>query len=229
MKAVLFLHGAIGSKNQFASLSKMMAAKFEIHTLDFSGHGGAPFNGNFSIEMFAGETLAYLDANGISTIDIFGYSMGGFVALYLARNHPDRVGSIFTLATKFEWTPDIAQREIKMLNAEKIAEKIPRFAAELEKRHAPNDWKTVLHKTADMMIGLGENNPLSAEDFNIIGNRTRIAIGDKDAMVTLEETIAVYRNLSNASFAVLPETQHPIEKVNPDRLAYELDRFFGES
>ena len=45
------------------------------------------------------------------------------------------IQKVFTLATKFEWTPDIAQKEIKMLDAAKIAEKIPAFAQLLEKRH----------------------------------------------------------------------------------------------
>jgi pimeloyl-ACP methyl ester carboxylesterase len=226
MKQILLLHGAIGSKNQFDALAKSLENQYEIHSLNFSGHGGAAIKEAFSIEQFAAEILAFLDQNQIVQIDIFGYSMGGYVALYLAKTHPERIGRIFTLATKFEWTPEIVQREIKMLNADKIAEKIPTFASELEKRHLPNDWKLVLKQTAEMMIGLGNHNPLSPDDFKTIENRTRIAIGDKDMMVTLEETIAVYRNLPNATFSVLANTQHPIEKVNVERLAYEIESFF---
>lgn len=226
MRALLLLHGAIGSKAQLEPLQDLLNAHFQVHAINFGGHGGAAGPGIFSIERFAAEVLAYLDANGISKIDIFGYSMGGYVALYLAKIHPDRIGSIFTLATKFEWTPEIAQREIRMLNAEKIAEKIPAFASELERRHQPNDWKTVLKLTADMMVGLGNHNPLALEDFKDIQNRTRIAIGDKDQMVTLEETIAVYRSLPHATFCVFPDTQHPIEKINVANLAGALGNFF---
>jgi pimeloyl-ACP methyl ester carboxylesterase len=226
MKQILLLHGAIGSKNQFDALAKSLENQYEIHSLNFSGHGGAAIKEAFSIEQFAAEILAFLDQNQIDQIDIFGYSMGGYVALYLAKTHPERIGRIFTLATKFEWTPEIARRETKMLNADKIAEKIPTFALELEKRHLPNDWKLVLKQTAQMMIGLGNHNPLSPDVFKTIENRTRIAIGDKDMMVTLEETIAVYRNLPNATFSVLANTQHPIEKVNVERLAYEIESFF---
>jgi pimeloyl-ACP methyl ester carboxylesterase len=226
MKQILLLHGAIGSKSQFDALAKSLENQYEIHSLNFSGHGGAAIKEAFSIEQFAAEILAFLDQNQIDQIDIFGYSMGGYVALYLAKTHPERIGRIFTLATKFEWTPEIAQRETKMLNADKIAEKIPTFALELERRHLPNDWKLVLKQTAEMMIGLGNHNPLSPDVFKTIENRTRIAIGDNDMMVTLEETIAVYRNLPNATFAVLANTQHPIEKVNVERLAYEIESFF---
>lgn len=227
MRELLLLHGAIGSKAQFGPLEDALKPDFNIHTLNFSGHGGAPTDGSFSIAKFAGEVLRFLDAKAIASIDVFGYSMGGYVALHLAKNHPERIGSIFTLATKFEWTPEIAERETKMLNAEKIAEKIPAFAAELQRRHQPNDWKIVMRQTAEMMVGLGNRNPLSLEDFKTIENLTRIAIGDKDMMVTLEETIAVYRNLPHATLAVLPNTQHPIEKVDVQRLANELKIFFS--
>lgn len=227
MTDLLLLHGAIGAKDQLEPLRQTLKGQFEIHTLNFSGHGGQPMGKPFSIEQFAAEVLAYLDAQRIAKTDIFGYSMGGYVALYLAKLHPDRIDRIFTLATKFEWTPEIAEREIRMLNPEKIAEKIPAFAAQLEKRHQPNDWKKVLNQTAEMMVSLGNQNPLKLEDFQNIQNRIRIAIGDQDAMVTLEETIAVYRQLPNATLAVLPDTQHPIEKVNLERLSSELAHFFG--
>lgn len=227
MNDLLLVHGAIGASAQFRALKDALANQYKIHTLDFSGHGGKPMNDSFSIEKFADEVLDYLNQNQIGRIHIFGYSMGGYVALYLAKKHPERVASIFTLATKFKWTPEIAQREIKMLNADKIAEKIPAFASELQTRHTATDWRIVLSKTAQMMIGLGNKNPLAIDDFKAILNPVRIAIGDKDMMVTLEETIVVYRELPNATLVVFPDTQHPIEKVNVERLVLELQSFFG--
>lgn len=226
MQDLLILHGAIGSKTQFLPLVKALEGKFRIHTLNFNGHGGEP-TGVFSIEQFAKEVLDYIEANNLEKIFAFGYSMGGYVALYLAKMRLQNINGIFTLATKFLWTPEIAQREIKMLDADKITEKIPAFASELEKRHEPNDWKKVLQLTADMMVSLGNRNPLKQEDFKNIDIPVRMAIGDKDTMVTLEETIAVYRNLPNATFAVFPDTPHPIERVDVQRLADEIELFFN--
>lgn len=226
MRDLLLLHGAIGSQAQFAPLIDALQNRYRIHTLNFSGHGGTAITGDFSIARFADEVRAYLDANRIDAIDIFGYSMGGYVALHLAKTHPERIGRVFTLATKFEWTPETAAREIRMLNADKIVEKIPAFAAELEKRHAPQDWKAVLARTVAMMIGLGDRNPLTVDDLERIPHTVRLAVGDKDQMVSLEETAAVYRRLPHASLCVFPDTPHPIEKVDAERLARELEEFF---
>ncbi len=227
MTHLLLLHGAIGAQDQFAPLEEKLQRRFIVHSLNFSGHGGAPHYGDFSIAGFAGDVLRYLSANDIATIDIFGYSMGGYVALYLAKHHPEKVGKVFTLATKFDWSPEIAAREIKMLDADKIAEKIPAFAKLLEMRHRSSDWKVVLKKTADMMVAMGSDNPLRLDDFQNIGHNVRIGIGDRDAMVTFDETLAVYRALPNADFIVLPDTPHPLEKVSLDRLAHEIETFFS--
>ena len=52
-----------------------------------------------------------------------------------------------------------------------------------------------------------------------------VVLGDRDKMVTLDETLEVYKNLPNAQLAVLPNTPHPIEMINTGRLASELKAF----
>jgi esterase/lipase len=226
MQHILLLHGAIGAKDQLQTLAKQLEEQFIVHTLNFRGHGGETMPDAFSIETFAQDVLNFLERKKIEKISIFGYSMGGYVALYLAKHHPKKVEKIFTLATKFLWSPDIAIKETKMLNAEKIAEKIPAFAKTLEERHAPNNWKALLSMTAEMMTALGNKNLLQLNDYENIGHRVMIGIGDKDTMVTLEETIEVYRKLKNGTLIVFPDTQHPIEKVDIERLKNEIISFF---
>lgn len=153
--------------------------------------------------------------------------MGGYVAMYLAKYHPERVNKIITLATKFNWNETIAANETKMLNAGKIETKLPDFAAALQKRHAPNEWKTVLEKTAARLIEMGKDNPLKPEDYPAILHPVLLMLGDRDKMVTLDETVEVYKNLPKAQLTILPNTAHPIEMVDQARLAYEIRSFLG--
>ena len=230
MIKLLLLHGAIGAKDQFGILRELLSAEMEVHTMNFTGHGGGEIPEEpFTIDMFARDIITYLDSNNIDEINIFGYSMGGYAALYAALNNPGRIGKIFTLATKFDWTPEIAEREVKMLDAQKMKVKVPKFAAELAKRHGEDKWVTLLQKTADMMTGLGNKNVLSVELLNQINNKVLVGIGDSDKMVSLEETIAAYRALSNANLIVLPATPHPIEMADSTRLAAEIKSFFEKT
>ena len=227
MKNLLILHGAIGSKSQFSSIASLLNNQFNIHLLNFSGHGGKAFKENFNIPQFADDVLAYLKQNKIESIDIFGYSMGGYVALYLAKNHPEKVGKIITLGTKLSWTPDIAVKETKMLDAEKIEEKIPAFAAILKDRHFPNDWKIVLEKTANMMIAMGNNNVLKDEYFKVIQHPVKMLLADNDEMVSKTETNHVADLLPCATFELLPNSKHPIEKVDINALSEIIRAFYS--
>lgn len=226
MQHILLLHGAIGAMDQLAGLENDLADSFVVHRLNFSGHGGSPAgNEPFSIKLFAENVLLFLDKNDIEGTSLFGYSMGGYVAMYLAKYHPQKVNKIITLATKFTWDEAIAAKETKMLNAAKIEEKLPDFATALQKRHAPNNWKMVLEKTATMLVDMGNDNPLKLEDYLDILHPALLMLGDRDKMVTPDETLEVYKNLPNAQLAILPNTPHPIEAVNTGRLAYELKAF----
>ena len=226
MQQILLLHGAIGADDQLSKLQEELANSFSVLTLNFSSHGGAPYTSEpLSIKLFAAEVISFLNRKGINNINIFGYSMGGYVAMYLAKYHPEKINKIITLATKFNWDETIAANETKMLNAEKIETKLPEFAAELKKRHAPNDWKTVLKKTAAMLIEMGKDNPLKPGDYAAIPHPVLLMLGDRDKMVTLDETLEVYKNLPKAQLTILPNTAHPIEMVNQARLAYEIKSF----
>ena len=224
---LLLLHGAIGSQEQFALLNKQLQNHFEIITFNFSGHGGRELpDSDFSIKLFANDVLEYLIANNISSINIFGYSMGGYVAMYLARYFPSVVGKIFTLATKFDWNQASSEKEAKMIIPEKIEEKVPAFAEQLRKYHNPQDWKTVLRKTADMMLAMGKHPPLIKDDFFKINKPVILAVGDNDKMVSADETMSIALRIPNASFLLLNNIPHSIEQVDIQKLSVEISPFF---
>lgn len=228
MKDLLLLHGATSSSKQFDAVIPLLEKQFKIHALDFSGHGGKPLPGEpFSIELFANDVLNWMKENNISSIDIFGYSMGGYVALYLAKHFPEKVNKVFTLATKFDWNPAGATKEAAMLNPEKIEEKVPAFARSLKAKHGEN-WKEVLRKTAEMMINLGNSPALPLNELALIKQSVLVAVGDKDTMVTLEETTSAAEQLPNGRLLLLPETPHPFEKVNSEKIASEIAGYFSE-
>jgi pimeloyl-ACP methyl ester carboxylesterase len=226
MKHLLLLHGAIGAKDQLQSLAELLKTHYHIHTLNFDGHGGAAMPGEaFSIPLFAKNVNDYCAVAGITNTDIFGYSMGGYVGMYLAKQFPSLVGKLITLATKFHWDEMIAAKETKMLDATVIAQKVPAFAAQLQQRHAPNDWIQVLDKTKEMLLNLGKQNTLQLDEYTTIQTPSLIMLGDKDKMVTAEETLAVYRVLPSAQLCILPNTPHPLEQVDTGLLAYHITRF----
>ena len=227
MQHLILLHGAIGSSGQLKALEQILSSKFEVHNLDLPGHGGSALPEEYSIQFFAGHVKKYCQEKQLENISIFGYSMGGYVAMYLAKTNPELVQRIVTLATKFHWDETTAAKEIKMLQPDIIRQKLPDFARTLEERHAPLNWEVVMSKTAAMLTSLGKDNALKIEDYASIKQPCLVMLGDRDKMVSFEETVAVYKALPNAALSILPSTPHPVEFVDNEMLTYILQRFLS--
>ena len=225
---LLLLHGALGTQNQFDELAGHLADDFDVHRFTFEGHGDQPpAHDHFRNEHFVANVLTYLDVHNISQTDIFGYSMGGYVGLTLAASHPDRVNRIFTLGTELPWTPERTARDVKMLDADKIAEKVPAFARTLEARHLAFGWRNVLAATVEMLNELGANPRLTEETFRALPHRIRLGVGDQDTTAGVEETVGMFWLLQKGELQVFPSTPHPFERVEVGMLAGAIKRFFA--
>jgi pimeloyl-ACP methyl ester carboxylesterase len=224
MKRLLFLHGALGSAAQFEPLVNAMS-EFQPDVMEFPLHGSNETHGWFTIESFAEYLISYIEQQGYEKVYVFGYSMGGYAALYAALQRPELFEGIMTLATKFNWNEQIALKEINMLNPDELEKKVPHYVEQLKSAHRHIEWKDMLNRTISLIDGLGRNPLLSPEVLHQSPVKIRVGVGDKDMMVTLEETIEIYRHLRNGSMYVLPDVKHPLEKVNLGLLKVELMDF----
>jgi pimeloyl-ACP methyl ester carboxylesterase len=225
-KRVVLLHGALGTRHHLQGFEKNLSeAGFQVSSFNFSGHGGEPFAKGFGIDIFAEELHRHLNMSP-TPAHIFGYSMGGYVALSLAVGYPELIDHIAVLGTKFDWTEESSRREIRKLDPEKISAKVPGFASALEKIHQPNDWKELMKKTADMMLKLGKQPILTEQNLRMIENKTLVMLGDTDDMVDREFSVRVASLLPKGKFLLLPDTAHAIEKVDSSRVSTILVDFF---
>lgn len=224
---LLLLHGALGASTQFAPLIPLLEDTYDLHLLDFEGHGHAPLQSRpFRIHHFAQNVRHFLANLDIQSTHIFGYSMGGYVGITLALTHPHLVQSIATLGTKFHWDEDTARRETSFLDPAKIEAKVPHFAQALAERHTAAGWHTVVTHTADLLWSLAPTGGLRPPTLANLQHPVRIIVGDRDTTVGVPEAHDTYRALPNAQLQVLPATRHELEKVSPTHLASSLTDFF---
>lgn len=223
---LILLHGALGSKEQFNDILSPLENSFEVHLLDFEGHGEAgPTDSPFRVSYFAENVLGLLDVHGIEKANIFGYSMGGYVALTLAHENPGCINKVATLGTILSWNKKIAARECGYLNPSKMKEKVPHFVDRLTERHIAG-WERVVNRTREMLQYLGNEPNIKDENWKDLAMPVRLHVGDRDTTVELGNTVENCRKMRHGELCVLPGSGHPFEDINKKVLLASLLDFF---
>jgi pimeloyl-ACP methyl ester carboxylesterase len=111
---LLLLHGwTVGADINFFAIYESLARSYRVIALDHRGHGrGMRSTEVFSLEDCADDAAALLEVLDVKpgrTI-VLGYSMGGPIALLLARRHPGLVSALVSQATALEWRATLADR-----------------------------------------------------------------------------------------------------------------------
>jgi pimeloyl-ACP methyl ester carboxylesterase len=211
-----------------APLAEALASGIQAHIVELEGHGSTPMTQTeYSMPRFVANLAGFIESRGIGPVPIFGYSMGGYVALQLAAERPDLVSRVATLGTKLAWSPEVAAKETSRLDPTKIRAKVPQFAHQLEERHRaiPGGWEGVLARTAALMTELGARPVIDAPLLARIRQPVRLMVGERDAVVSVEETQAAAKHLVAGECVVLPDTPHPIEQVQLALVSSHMDTF----
>ena len=223
---LLLLHGALGSAATLAPLAELLADDFTVQPLTFAGHGGREVNPDtFTLVHFAQEVLAALREQEGGPAHVFGYSMGGFAALLAACQEPTQFASITTLGTTLDWTPELVATAVAFMDPAKIIDKFPAFAEQLRQRHAPADWAAVLTATARLITAAGAAPQLLSLDFTALQAPVQLLVGDADLAAGPAATAALAAQLPRGRFVLLPNTPHPLERVDLTLLAGHIRVF----
>src|SRR5882762_2074321 len=103
---LLLLHGFTGAWHHWRPLLGELVARYEVIAPTLAGHdGGMPLPAGTALN-FAGSTdllEEHLDELGLDTVHVVGNSMGGALALELAKR--GRARSVVALAPAGGWVP----------------------------------------------------------------------------------------------------------------------------
>ncbi|WP_241759199.1 alpha/beta fold hydrolase [Pyxidicoccus parkwayensis] len=96
---VVFVHSSCGSTTQWEAQLAHLRRQRRAVALDLRGHGRSapPPKEDISIEDFASDVHAVVDALGLQRFVLVGHSMGGAVCAAYAGLHPERVAGLFLL------------------------------------------------------------------------------------------------------------------------------------
>ena len=124
---LVLIPGSFNAAGALEDIVDHLDPALHVVVVDLRGHGGSwPPPENGSIELFAQDVLQVLDQLELSRCFIGGHSIGGMIALEIARVRPEALHGVISIEG---WTNHHAQRDafhddtMSTLSAEQMAER----------------------------------------------------------------------------------------------------------
>ncbi|MFJ6984781.1 MULTISPECIES: alpha/beta fold hydrolase [unclassified Streptomyces] len=226
-----------------------LAAGREVILVDYAGVGGSTGTPATTVAETAAGVTAFLDALGVGRYDLFGFSLGGFVAQELALTVPHRVRRLVLAGTAPEggrdfhhWTGAVAQaarrdeptgEDLLTLffgpseaNRARGGEFLGRIFARATDRDAPTDLATRDAQTAAISAwGVPDRSRL--ERLAALTHPVFVAGGALDVMTPVSNTHLLGGHLPNAHVFVDPDGGHGFLFERPAAFAAETEAFLS--
>lgn len=215
---LVLLHGATSAgRHTWASELPAFIRAHRVLAPDARGHGGSGWDPATGItwDLLADDVADFVDALGLDTFHLAGFSMGAGTALLYATREPDRIRSLLVAGSGLADEPrrSVAAR---LMDPERIEREEPRLAAELAARHDPahgaGHWRSLLRAILD---GIADPPRISPAEMRRVTAPAIVAVGDADPFCPVEQADALRRRLPSAGLFVAPGCGHELHARRP--------------
>lgn len=241
---VILIHGFPLSSELWTPQRAALSANYRVLALDLRGHGmSEPPHGAASVEMYADDVMAFMDALGIGAVNLAGLSMGGYIVMALLRRYPDRVRSIMLLATKAPGDTDagkqarndmiaLAETEGAGAVAEKMLPKmltartrdtnpeLVEFARSMMARTSVEGIVGALHALRER--------PDSRPTLDGLALPALILVGQEDELTPPAEATAMEAAIRNARLEIVPDASHLLNLEQPEPVNRAMQAFLDQ-
>lgn len=231
-KTLILLHsGGMAGKEWRPQIDKL-SAHYRVLVPDLPGHGRSLMQKNtLTISEMAEAVLSMMDAENVAQAAICGSSMGGAVAMWLTLKHSERVSKAVFYRIGYRKNSSTYQQTRSMANPDYWQKfGLHQWLSNLHKPQGGEEaWKKVIARVSEALNPETSEHNHSLEDLATIEQPVLIITGDRDPVAPLEDALAMYKTMPNASLWVLPNATH-ITASNTWRseaFAQEIRRFVG--
>ncbi|QBD75077.1 alpha/beta hydrolase [Ktedonosporobacter rubrisoli] len=221
---LLILHGGFATIGMFFNVLPRLSAGRQVIAVELQGHGHtADIERDLRFEYIADDIAALLKHLSIKQTDVFGYSFGGTVALYLAAQHPQLVRKLALASAVYSpegYLPDILEG---LRHA--TPDGFPPIMREEYERVAPDPqgWPRLIAKAANQISAWQGLRP---EEVQAIKAPALVLVADGD-IIRHEHTQELSR-LLQANLVVLSNSDHASYMVaSSEELLAHLSSFLN--
>lgn len=245
--ACMLLHGNSQSSNEFKQQFAALGGKYRLIAWDLPGHGQSDKLANekdYNIETYAEIGRLIIDNLAMDLIALFGWSLGGHVAIEMIKNMGNKIQALMITGTPpcelskegfqkaFKWNPEIS----RLVTTENWTEEDAKLwinygglDAEKYQEAVDTALKTDGRSRTNMINHLstrGDNQLIDIENFN---GPVEIVIGGTDKHINNEYIRSHVKNLKLfRGFIELPGVGHTPFLEQPSQFNQHFDEFMSK-
>lgn len=227
MTPLVLVHGFMGGSAQWRGQHEALSDRCDVIAVDLPGFGdNAEMDAPETIAGFAEFVLNELDRRGVTSCNLLGHSMGGMIVQEMAARVPQRIeklvlygtGAESDLTGRFETFED-SKRRARSDGAGATARRIA--ATWFVNGETAQDYEAcaALAEKASLQALLAGIDAFSSwsrsADLGAIACPTLIVWGEHDRSYAWHQIELLWRNIPNASLAVVPGCAHAVHMEKP--------------
>ncbi len=210
---------------------------------DVRGFGTTPAGDDApSMEGYAADVQAVLDALEIEMAVVGGLSMGGYIALAVNRRSPERLSGLVLADTRSEAdTPDGKAARMKMsalVRSEGVSAVADQMIPKLLGPSLDDTATVALVRSmiednsvegVDRAIHAMMNRPDSTPDLSRLSLPVLVIVGEEDTLTPPADSESLQRRIDRSQLVVLPEAGHLSNIDAPDAFSTALANFLASN
>lgn len=244
-QTIVFAHGLLWDHEMFMPQIEHFKKVYRCIAFDFRGQGksGVTKSG-YDMDNLTLDTLALLDELVDGPVHFVGLSMGGFIGMRLAINHPERLASLILLETTADPEPEENKpRYLKLCFIAKwisISLIVPKTMAIMFSQSFLNDpsKQAIKLEYQKRLKGLKRwtftrsvfgviHRDGVYQQLDKIKTPTLILVGDEDAATVPAKSQRMHQAIRGSHFKTIPEAGHTSSIEQPQRVIDEMQGFLA--
>ncbi len=237
---VVFLHGFPHDRSLWSPQLGALMDRCRCIAPDMRGFGESAVQGPYTMNRYADDVVALLDALHIERAVVTGLSMGGYVAFALWRRHRSRIRALVLADTRAgadntegrakrramidtvraEGMEPIVDAQVTGMLGKTTREKHPELADSVRRMLARAPAEGVIG-ALEAMIG----RPDSTETLPTIDVPTLIVVGDEDVLTPPKEARAMHEGIRGSRLEVLAGAGHLSNLERPAAFNHVVSEF----
>jgi len=225
---VFFVHLAATLDNWDPRIVDPIAQNRHVITFDQRGVGASTGKVPATLEEAADHAYEFIAALGFEKVDIFSFSMGGFIAQDLIVKHPDLVRKLVLTGTGPRGGKDIDKivgltywdivratltrsdpKEFLFFNRDETGKRAAKaFVKRLDERTVDRDKPISIKALRTQLKAIQKFGRSAPSDLSTFTQPTLIANGDNDRMMPSALSEDLHRRIKDSELIIYPDSGH---------------------